>query len=101
MENTLELARTLIARRSLTPDDAGCQELLAARLAACGFRIERMRFGSVDNLWARRGTSGPVLCFAGHTDVVPAGPPDQWRTPPFEPSVRDGLLYGRGAADMK
>src|SRR5262245_809641 len=101
MENTLELARALIARRSLTPDDAGCQELLAARLAACGFRIEHMRFGSVDNLWARRGTTPPVLCFAGHTDVVPAGPPDQWRTPPFEPTVRDGFLCGRGAADMK
>ena len=95
MEATLELAR------ALTPDDAGCQELLGARLAACGFTLERMRSGEVDNLWARHGTQNPILCFAGHTDVVPAGPPDQWHTAPFAPSVRNGLLYGRGAADMK
>ena len=101
MPPTLELARALIARRSLTPDDAGCQQVIAARLAACGFSIEHMRFGAVDNLWARRGSDEPVLCFAGHTDVVPAGPPDQWHTPPFEPSERNGVLYGRGAADMK
>jgi succinyl-diaminopimelate desuccinylase len=101
MSTTLDLARALIARRSLTPDDAGCQELLGARLAACGFAVEHMRFGEVDNLWARHGTERPTLCCAGHTDVVPAGPPDQWHTAPFQPSVRDGLLYGRGAADMK
>jgi succinyl-diaminopimelate desuccinylase len=101
MDATLELACALIARRSLTPEDAGCQDLIAARLAAVGFGIERMRFGAVDNLWARRGAGSPVLCFAGHTDVVPPGPLEQWRSPPFEPDVRDGLLYGRGAADMK
>jgi succinyl-diaminopimelate desuccinylase len=100
-EPVLDLARALIARRSLTPDDAGCQDLLAERLAAAGFAVERMRFGSVDNLWARHGAEPPVLCFAGHTDVVPGGPPDQWFSPPFAPSVRDGYLYGRGAADMK
>jgi succinyl-diaminopimelate desuccinylase len=100
-EPVLELARALIARRSLTPDDAGCQDLLAARLEPAGFQVERMRFGAVDNLWARHGTAPPVLCFAGHTDVVPGGPPDQWNSPPFAPSVRDGWLYGRGAADMK
>jgi len=101
MDATLELARALVARRSLTPDDAGCQELIGARLSACGFTLEPMRFGDVDNLWARHGSANPVLCFAGHTDVVPAGPPDQWHSAPFQPNERDGLLYGRGAADMK
>jgi succinyl-diaminopimelate desuccinylase len=101
VKSVLELARALIARRSVTPQDAGCQELLAARLAACGFVVEHMRFREVDNLWARHGIGNPIFCFAGHTDVVPAGPTEQWRTPPFEPSVRDGVLYGRGAADMK
>jgi len=91
----------LIRRRSVTPEDAGCQSLMAERLAAIGFRVEHLRFGEVDNLWARRGESGPLLVLAGHTDVVPAGPEDQWRSPPFEPTVRDGHLYGRGAADMK
>lgn len=99
--NTLELAKALIARRSLTPDDAGCQEILIERLQALGFTIEKMRFGNVDNFWARRGTSGPLVAFAGHTDVVPTGPIEQWESDPFAPTVRDGYLYGRGAADMK
>lgn len=99
--NTLELTRHLIALRSVTPDDAGCQQLLAQRLEKIGFHIERMRFGEVDNLWARRGNASPVLCFAGHTDVVPTGPLEQWTSDPFTPVIRDGCLYGRGAADMK
>ena len=98
---TFELARELISRVSITPNDGGCQEVLAQRLARLGFKIERMRFGDVDNLWARRGSSQPLVCFAGHTDVVPTGPLDQWRSDPFVPTVRDGVLYGRGAADMK
>lgn len=101
MSKTLELAKELISRRSVTPDDQGCQELLISRLKPLGFRIERMRFGDVDNFYARRGTSGPLLVFAGHTDVVPTGPLEQWHTPPFEPTIKDGMLYGRGAADMK
>jgi succinyl-diaminopimelate desuccinylase len=101
MSDTLQLAQDLIARRSLTPDDAGCQELLIARLEKLGFVIERMRFGNVDNFWARRGTARPVVVFAGHTDVVPSGPVASWFSPPFEPTIRDGMLYGRGAADMK
>ncbi|SDS78901.1 succinyldiaminopimelate desuccinylase [Halopseudomonas xinjiangensis] len=98
---TLALACELISRDSTTPADAGCQELMAERLAACGFAIEPMRFGEVDNLWARRGTQGPVLCFAGHTDVVPTGPVEQWTNPPFSPAIHNGMLHGRGAADMK
>ena len=98
---TLALARELISRPSVTPDDAGCQRLMAERLAAIGFATEPMRFGNVDNLWARRGNEGPLFCFAGHTDVVPPGPLDQWESNPFDPQVRDGLLYGRGACDMK
>ncbi len=101
MSNTLALTQQLIARPSLTPEDAGCQELLIERLAALGFRIERLRCDDVDNLWARRGTAGPLFAFAGHTDVVPTGPLTQWTSPPFEPTQRDGHLYGRGAADMK
>lgn len=101
MTDAVELTKTLIARPSVSPVDGGCQEVLAARLAASGFRIESMPFGPVANLWARRGTEGPVLCFAGHTDVVPTGPLEDWRSDPFMPSVVDGLLYGRGAADMK
>jgi len=101
MSDTLQLAKTLIARRSLTPDDAGCQDILVDRLERLGFRIERMRFGNVDNFWARRGTTSPVVAFAGHTDVVPTGPVEKWFSPPFEPTIRDGMLYGRGAADMK
>lgn len=102
MSETLELAKQLIRRHSVTPDDAGCQALLASRLEAVGFTVEQMRFGAVDNLWAlHRGGEGPLLCFAGHTDVVPPGPREKWTSDPFEPAVRDGLLYGRGAADMK
>jgi succinyl-diaminopimelate desuccinylase len=98
---TIELAVDLLKRRSVTPDDAGCQDLIAARLETLGFHIERHRHNGVDNLWARKGTASPVVCFAGHTDVVPAGPLDQWLSDPFEPTLRDGMLYARGAADMK
>lgn len=98
---TLHLALDLIGRRSVTPEDAGCQEVLIERLSALGFEIHRLRFGEVTNLWARRGTQGPLFCFAGHTDVVPPGPETAWTVPPFEPRIVDGRLYGRGAADMK
>lgn len=101
MQGTLELVQDLIARRSVTPDDAGCQGLLAERLAAAGFACEALPFDAVSNLWARRGQSSPLLCLAGHTDVVPPGPLEQWHSDPFTPVVRDGCLYGRGAADMK
>src|SRR5688572_19859260 len=98
---TLELARDLIARRSVTPQDAGCLDVIAARLEPLGFRCERLGANGVDNLWARRGAAAPLLCFAGHTDVVPTGPLEQWTSDPFTPTVRDGVLYGRGASDMK
>ena len=101
MSATLDLARDLVARRSVTPADAGCQELLGERLAALGFALEPMVFEDVTNLWARRGTAAPLLCFAGHTDVVPPGPEERWQEPPFAATVRDGALWGRGAADMK
>ncbi|MGH8683386.1 MAG: succinyl-diaminopimelate desuccinylase [Burkholderiales bacterium] len=101
MSDTLELARALIARRSVTPDDGGCQELLAARLRPLGFHVEPLVSNGVTNLWARRGTQPPLVCFAGHTDVVPTGPLGQWRSDPFVPTERDGKLFGRGAADMK
>ena len=97
----LELAKELIGRRSVTPDDGGCQELIAKRLAPAGFKCEPMNFGEVTNLWARRGKASPVVCFAGHTDVVPTGPLAEWHSDPFVPTIRDGKLYGRGAADMK
>jgi succinyl-diaminopimelate desuccinylase len=101
MSDTLALTQDLIARASVTPADEGCQDVLASRLERVGFRVERLRYGSVDNLWARHGGDGPVLCFAGHTDVVPTGPLEEWLSHPFTPTVRDGLLFGRGAADMK
>ena len=99
--STLELARELVRRPSITPDDAGCQDLLAGRLRPLGFRVRPMPFGAVSNLWARRGTEPPLFVFLGHTDVVPPGPADAWATPPFDPVLRDGFLHGRGAADMK
>ncbi len=98
---TLELTKALIARPSVTPDDSGCQALLIERLSAIGFECETMQFGEVTNLWARRGSKSPVLAFAGHTDVVPTGPLDDWHSDPFKPEIRDGYLYGRGTADMK
>lgn len=98
---SIELLSELIRRRSVTPEDAGCQELLARRLEAIGFDCETMVFGDVTNLWARRGSAAPVLCFAGHTDVVPPGNEDEWETDPFEPVIDNGVVYGRGAADMK
>ena len=101
MTPVLALTKDLIARRSVTPDDAGCLPLIAARLEALGFRIEHLRFGDVDNLWATHGSDGPVLAFLGHTDVVPTGPEERWRFPPFGPTEHEGMLYGRGAADMK
>jgi succinyl-diaminopimelate desuccinylase len=99
--DTLRLTEQLIERASVSPADVGCQELMIERLEAIGFAVERMRFGPVDNFWAKRGSGGPVFCFAGHTDVVPSGPLDDWRSDPFVPVIREGLLYGRGAADMK
>ena len=101
MSVTLELTENLIARPSVTPDDQGCQQMICDRLEPLGFKAEHMRFDDVDNLWLRRGTEGPVLCFAGHTDVVPTGPLNEWSSAPFQPEVRNGMLYGRGAADMK
>lgn len=98
---TFKLTCDLISRPSVTPEDAGCQEMMAERLNTLGFTVEPMCFEEVTNFWARRGSEGPVLCFAGHTDVVPTGPVDKWQTPPFEPTLKDGMLYGRGAADMK
>jgi succinyl-diaminopimelate desuccinylase len=101
VEKTLELSCDLIRCASVTPDDAGCQALMMDRLRALGFTCVDLKFGNVSNFWAERGERGPLLVFAGHTDVVPTGPLDQWDSPPFEPQVRDGMLYGRGSADMK
>ena len=101
MMNALALTQDLIARSSVTPADGGCQALLAQRLSAIGFQCEHLRFGDVDNLWAIRNQGGPLVCFAGHTDVVPTGPLNAWHSDPFVPSIREGKLYGRGAADMK
>ncbi len=100
-DSTLDFACELLRRQSVTPADTGCQSLIADRLAAAGFNIEHLPFGEVSNLWARHGQGSPVLCFAGHTDVVPAGPRQDWQTDPFAPEIRDGILYARGAADMK
>ncbi|MGH8518038.1 MAG: M20/M25/M40 family metallo-hydrolase, partial [Panacagrimonas sp.] len=99
--SVLDLTRALIARRSNTPDDAGCCEILAARLRPLGFGIEYLDAEGVTNLWATRGSGRPLTILAGHTDIVPAGPLDQWSSDPFQPTVREGVLYGRGAADMK
>jgi succinyl-diaminopimelate desuccinylase len=101
MSTTLELAKQLISRKSLTPSDEGCLDLLGERLTLLSFKMEKMRCGQVDNLYARRGSAAPIICFAGHTDVVPTGPVAKWDSDPFTPTVRDGMLYGRGAADMK
>jgi succinyl-diaminopimelate desuccinylase len=101
MSPSLELTEDLLRRPSVSPEDHGCIGLIGSRLEQVGFRIERLNFGPVENLWARRGDDAPVLCFAGHTDVVPPGPREDWQTDPFEPVVVDGVLYGRGAADMK
>jgi succinyl-diaminopimelate desuccinylase len=98
---TVKLTEELISRQSVSPADGGCQVLMMQRLESLGFKIESLRFGPVDNFWAKRGAGRPVFCFAGHTDVVPTGPLDEWRSDPFQPVVRDGLLFGRGAADMK
>jgi len=101
MSPTLELTKQLISRKSLTPLDEGCLEIISARVAPLAFQLEKMRCGEVDNLYARRGKNTPVICFAGHTDVVPTGPVAKWDSDPFTPTVRDGILYGRGASDMK
>lgn len=101
MTSTLDLARYLISCQSNTPEDAGCQDLLKRRLAPLGFKFETLESNGVTNLWARKGTDAPVVCFAGHTDVVPTGPLEQWHSDPFTPTIRDGVLYGRGASDMK
>ena len=101
MNNTLELAKSLISQASVTPDDNGCQSIMIERLKKIGFEIHPLRFGDVDNFWATRGNSGPIFAFAGHTDVVPAGNEDAWNTSPFEPTIKGDYLYGRGAADMK
>ena len=99
--DTLALTQELIARPSVTPADNGCQDIMIRRLEKAGFTVEKLNYGNVENFWARRGTVAPVLCFAGHTDVVPTGPLEEWRTDPFKPVIIDGVLYGRGAADMK
>jgi succinyl-diaminopimelate desuccinylase len=101
MSATLELTQQFVSRASVSPVDGGCQALMIGRLQALGFEVERMPFGPVENFWAKRGTGGPLFCFAGHTDVVPTGPPTDWHSDPFVPVIRDGMLYGRGAADMK
>ena len=101
MSDALSLTEELLRRPSVSPEDHGCLDIIGARLEPLGFLNQHLRFGPVDNLWARRGEAAPILCFAGHTDVVPAGPREDWQTDPFEPVIRDGVLYGRGAADMK
>jgi succinyl-diaminopimelate desuccinylase len=98
---TIELTQELIRRPSVSPEDQGCLQIISSRLEALGFKVERLTYGPVENIWARHGSEGPVLCFAGHTDVVPTGPREEWHSDPFEPVIRDGALFGRGAADMK
>ena len=101
MTRTLDIAKDLISKKSITPNDAGCQDLLIRHLNLLGFTIENMNYGDVRNFYAKRGTNSPLVVFAGHTDVVPTGPEDKWQSPPFTPTVTDNKLYGRGAADMK
>ncbi|NIR04920.1 MAG: M20/M25/M40 family metallo-hydrolase, partial [Candidatus Aminicenantes bacterium] len=101
MSNTIDLAKELISRESVTPEDSGCQQLIAERLEAIGFKAKHMRFDDVDNLWITHGDGAPYFIYVGHTDVVPTGLVDQWTSDPFHPEIRDGHLYGRGAADMK
>src|SRR5438045_8705286 len=101
MSRAIELTKTLIARRSVTPIDEGCQQIMTGRLAAAGFQVERLSFGSVEDFWARRGGTGPVFCFAGHTDVVPTAPLKEWHSDPVTGEIRDEVLYGRAAADMR
>jgi|TARA_R110002096_G_scaffold111032_3_gene242422 succinyl-diaminopimelate desuccinylase len=101
MSDTLNLTLALLKKQSLTPNDAGCMDLMAEYLQERGFKIEWMNFGETRNMWARKGSEAPLFCFAGHTDVVPTGPLEEWSTPPFEPTIKDGLVYARGAADMK
>jgi succinyl-diaminopimelate desuccinylase len=101
MSRALDLTKDLINRKSVTPEDAGCQEMMADILKPLGFEIEDLTFADTKNIWARRGTDGPLFCFAGHTDVVPSGPEHNWQTPPFEATEKDGYIHGRGAADMK
>lgn len=101
MSSTLELTKQLISQASVTPDDANCQKIIAERLRAIGFNIEELNYGDVLNLWATKGESNPLFVFAGHTDVVPTGPEENWRYPPFTPTIDNGKLYGRGTADMK
>ena len=101
MSETIELAKALISKASVTPEDKGCQSMMIERLEKVGFTIHSLPFGEVENFWATHGLSGPVFAFAGHTDVVPVGIESQWQTKPFEPTIIDGMLYGRGAADMK
>lgn len=101
MSRTLDLTKDLINRKSVTPEDAGCQDMMADILKPLGFEIEDLTFDDTKNIWARKGTQGPVFCFAGHTDVVPSGPEQNWQTPPFEATEKDGFIHGRGAADMK
>ncbi|MGB1702671.1 MAG: M20/M25/M40 family metallo-hydrolase, partial [Cycloclasticus sp.] len=101
MSETLDITIALLKQQSLTPDDAGCMDIMADYLKQRDFTIEWMNFGDTRNLWARKGAEAPLFCFAGHTDVVPTGPLEEWSTPPFEPTIKDGCLYARGAADMK
>ena len=97
MSDTLNLTLALLKKQSLTPNDAGCMDLMAEYLQERGFKIEWMNFGETRNMWARKGSEAPLFCFAGHTDVVPTGPLEEWSTPPFEPTIKDGLVYARGA----